>query len=720
MPHRTQHRVQRPLPPSPLDLPENRSRSPYTGWDRRHWEAQADRLLAAVVPYATPGRAGYALPGRTSWSGEASDALEGYARTFLLAAFRIAGAEGKGEAATELLERYAAGLSAGTDARTEARTDAHPAQEAWPRIDRDRVQPMVEAASIALALHETRSWLWDALPAATQERTAEWLGGFVGRTPVGNNWVLFQTVVEEFLCSVGADHADAEIRRGLDALDGWYLGDGWYTDGPGRRIDHYNGWALHLYPLLWTRIAAGGPRAELAAELGVRFRERLRRFLDDYVHLVGGDGAPLHQGRSLTYRFAAAAPLWMGELFDCAPGPTGTVRRAASGMLRHFAEHGAPDPSGVLTLGWHDEFLGLTQPYSGPASPYWAAKGFLGLLLPADHPAWTATEQPLPVDTSDGVRLLRGPNWLVQATHADGVVRVHNHGSDGLDPAAGERSAPSERTSDPHYAKLAYTTCTGPVLPAAADNELTLSAPNGATPTDSSPTDSSPTGPTALPRGPVTALDAPDLPGLPGLRLAGSVHTVDPAAGTRVESWTLADGRFELRLHAVVAPAGWRISAGGHALAAKTPPLARQGRHWTVVEQPETGTARRLRSALAPLHGFDPSPDSPDKPDRPGSPGSRSCTTVRATEANAFGPHAAFPLATTIQPDTGVHVLATCVVLSAEPLDADAPPPFTISGTLADGLRIRTPSGHTLLAEATDRADATPDSTLIRLRPAQD
>ncbi|MEY9850259.1 hypothetical protein ABH940_007383 [Streptacidiphilus sp. BW17] len=704
------HHIPSPLPPSPLDLPENRSLSPYTGWDRRHWEAQADRLLAAVTPYATPARAGYALPGRASWSGEASDALEGYARTFLLAALRIAGADGKGDAATELLERYAAGLTAGTDARL--------TQEAWPRIDRDRVQPMVEAASIALALHETRSWLWDALPAATQERTTEWLGGFVGRTPVGNNWVLFQTVVEEFLCSVGADHADAEIRRGLDALDGWYLGNGWYTDGPGRRVDHYNGWALHLYPLLWTRIAAGGPRAELAAELGVRFRERLRRFLDDYVHLVGGDGAPLHQGRSLTYRFAAAAPLWMGELFDCAPVPAGTVRRAASGMLRHFAEHGAPDGgrdkhgdgggggNGLLTLGWHGEFLGMTQPYSGPASPYWAAKGFLGLLLPADHPAWTAAEQPLPVDAADGVRLLRGPNWLVQATRADGVVRIHNHGSDGLDPAAGDRSAPSERTSDPHYAKLAYTTCTGPVVPAnrAADNELALCPPDDQTP---------------LPRGPITPLDAglPGQPGVPDLPLAGSSHTIDRAAGTRVESWTLADGRFELRLHAVVAPAGWRISAGGHALAATTPPLTHRGRHWTVVEQPENRTSLRLRSALAPILGFGmlPAATTADS-----TADTTSRATARATDANAFGAHAAFPLATTTQPATGVHVLATCVVLSAEPLDADAPPPFSVSGTLADGFRIRTPSGHTLIAEITVSlsGNSSPDGNLLRFRSA--
>ncbi|WP_063774277.1 DUF2264 domain-containing protein [Streptacidiphilus rugosus] len=587
--------------------------SPYTGWERSHWEGHADRLLDGVLPYASPHLAGYALPGSPSWSGTASDALEGFARTFLLAAFRIAGARGQGDVAGRLLARYADGLTAGAD-------PYHP--EAWPRIDRDRIQPMVEAASVALALHETRAWLWDALTPTAQERIAAWLGGFVGRMPVGNNWLLFQTVVEEFLSSVQAPHEDAEIRRGLDALEAWHLGDGWYSDGPyrstgGRRIDHYNGWALHLYPLLWTRIAATGPRATLAEELGVRHRERLRLFLADYVHLIGADGAPLHQGRSLTYRFAAAAPLWMGELFDCSPGPAGLARRAASGMLRHFAAHGAPDADGLLTRGWHGPCSGVTQAYSGPASPYWASKGFLGLLLSPDHPAWTATEQPLPVEQGDTTRLLTGVNWLVQGTHADGIVRVHNHGSDGLDPHASPDSAPSEQHSDPHYAKLAFTTRTGPVLAAGvADNELALSSPDGSL---------------TIPRGRISPLPGlqlptvqhPDVrhPDLP-LAAAASAYAVDTTAGTRVETVTVTDGRFELRLHVVLAPTGWRIQAGGHPLAAATPPVISQNHHWTIVEHPSD----RTRSALAPLHGF-----------------TAPATVVRADEANAFGAHAAFP-----------------------------------------------------------------------------
>ncbi|NUS29990.1 MAG: DUF2264 domain-containing protein, partial [Streptomyces sp.] len=131
---------------TPGPLPADHRLSPLTGYTRAHWEAAADRLLDALRPYATPGLAQYRLPGRTGYSGEQADGLEGYARSFLLAAFRIAGATrpGERERLAPLIERYTAGLTAGTD-------PGHP--EHWPPI-KDRSQPMVEAASVAIALHE--------------------------------------------------------------------------------------------------------------------------------------------------------------------------------------------------------------------------------------------------------------------------------------------------------------------------------------------------------------------------------------------------------------------------------------------------------------------------------------------------------------------------------------------------------------------------------------
>src|SRR6185312_281982 len=92
---------------------ERMSLAPYTGWGREDFAALADRMLLAARRYASPSQALITLPGAPGGYGTAIDGLEGFARTFLLAGFRVAGEQGSDP--LNLLERYAAGLAAGTD-----------------------------------------------------------------------------------------------------------------------------------------------------------------------------------------------------------------------------------------------------------------------------------------------------------------------------------------------------------------------------------------------------------------------------------------------------------------------------------------------------------------------------------------------------------------------------------------------------------------------------
>ncbi|MFD8814524.1 DUF2264 domain-containing protein [Streptomyces sp. NPDC059627] len=402
--------------------PEDRRPSPRTGYTRSHWEAAADALLAAVEPYATPDRALYHLPGdHQSWSGHLSDGLEGYARTLLLAAFR------RDETA---LQRYADGLAAGVSG-------------VWPRIG-DRSQPLVEAASIALALRLTRPLLWDRLDDAVRQRAAAWLADALTAEPWPCNWELFPVTVGGFLAEIGhrPEAAQQAVDHGLARIEEWYVGDGWYTDGDGRKFDYYNGWAMHLYPVLHAWLAGDEKLLDL-------YGGRLERHLADYARLFGGDGAPMHQGRSLTYRFATTAPLWLGALTGRTPLLPGETRRLASGALKYFLDRDALDDRDLLTLGWHGPDPAVLQGYSGPASPYWASKGFLGLLLPPEHEVWTAHEEPAPAERADALTPIAPANWLLQSTSSDGIVRLHNHGSEDV-------------RYDPYYTRLGYSTVTGP------------------------------------------------------------------------------------------------------------------------------------------------------------------------------------------------------------------------------------------------------------------
>ncbi|MFF2847905.1 DUF2264 domain-containing protein [Streptomyces sp. NPDC058001] len=414
--------------------------------DRAHWERTADRLLLAVRPYATDRHALIRLPGVPSHNGERSDGLEGFARTFLLAGFRLAGAGGADP--YDLAGWYAAGLAAGTDPGNPDR---------WPTFAECN-QAKVEAASIALALHETRPWIWDRLDDQVRQRVLDWLAPMVGDAMPGNNWIWFQGVTEAFARTVGGDWRQQDLDRVIALTDGWYAGDGWYSDGltggEHRNFDHYNGWAMHLYPLWFCRILGDAAPGGLLD----RYRTRLHRFLEDQRLLIGANGSPLVQGRSLTYRHAALASLWTGALFDATPLAPGETRALANRMLDHFTEHGATDADGLLTLGWHRPFRGILQVYSGPASPYWASKGFIGLALPPDHPVWTAEETRLAVEEGDFTRSLTVPGWLVSGTAADGVVRVVHHGGDHTDPAR-------PHADDPCYARFAYSTHTAPETP---------------------------------------------------------------------------------------------------------------------------------------------------------------------------------------------------------------------------------------------------------------
>jgi len=505
------------------------------GWTRADWERLADELLAAVRPFATPGHALVHLPGPESRSGRWSDGLEGFARTFLLAGFRLAQGDAQDHA-----EWYAAGLAAGSDPRRAAGRlgppqNAH-TSERWPLPD-EIPQARVEAASIALALHESR--LWPQLDGRVQEQLVDWLGRMRRVEVPANNWLWFRAIVSAFLRSVGADWAPEDLEEAAARTDEWYVGDGWYTDGAGRNFDYYNGWALHFYPLWLSRIS-GEPPAE-------RHRERLRRFLEDAQHLVGADGAPLLQGRSLTYRFAMLAPFWTGAIFGCTPLSPGRTRRLANGVVGHFIGAGCRDERGLLPLGWHRAFPAMRQTYSGPGSPYWAAKGFAGLVLAPEHPVWTAGEEPLELEQRDVERVIGPPGWLVSGTRADGIVRVANHGTVHRGPA-----------DDPLYARHAYSTHAAPQVGGAPD--VALLDEHGR------PT----------PRGAIVTLRV------------GGRQAVSRLEGERAVTASVLHGPWEVRLVRVAQPCRLRVS--GFALAGEG------GDGW----------ARRgeLTSRVTPLRGF--------------------------------------------------------------------------------------------------------------------
>lgn len=512
---------------------EDRTLSPLTGWTRRHWEAVADGLLAAVEPYRSADGAEIRLPGRASWT--ECDGMEGFARTFLIAAFRVAGGGPQ-----KLLAPYKPGFVAGPGV--------------WPGVV-EKHQPMVEAASLALGLWLTREHLWDALSEDEQERLAAYLTTAFDREPVDNNWWLFPVTVGGFLASVGRHEKASQeaIERGLARIEAWYVGDGWYTDGERRSFDHYNGWAMHLYPVLYG-LLSGTAMPE--------HRARLREFLGSFSLMFGAQGETLYMGRSVTYRFASVASLMLGAVTGDTPLSPGATRRLGSGAVKYFLEHGALSPEGLLTLGWYGPHEPSLQDYSGSGSPYWAAKAFVGLLAPADHPLWTDVEEAAP----EGVLPVPGAGLIVHNT--GGIARVVNHGS-------------QHHAGDPLYDRYAYSTHTAPTT-AVPDNHVGLLQDDG----------------TVTPRGTITPC---------GAGFIGEVAWAASSSSSGLKSLSLVRGAVEVRVHrappgSAVRQSGWAVT--GDELTSVLLPL--YGFAEAKAELVEDGTAFGAPALVPTLTGTSP------------------------------------------------------------------------------------------------------------------
>ncbi|GAA1992088.1 DUF2264 domain-containing protein [Catenulispora subtropica] len=603
--------------------------SPVPG--RPEWQAAADRWLLTARNHAHRDGALILPPGRVSQSGPLSDGMEGFCRSFLIAAARLAGADDgdpHGHA-----EFYADGLAAAMDVwpRAVSRTD-------WP--DAGITQPAVEAANLAFGLALCRQQVWDRLDERTRERLADWLRHHASLTVWDSNWLLFTAIPEAFLNSVGVDMPGGHGAENVERVESWYLGDGWYNDGPpppegtGRNIDHYNAWVIQPFLWQWYRLRGAveeGWRVE-------RFRERLAAFAATNALLFAPDGAPLHLGRSLTYRHAVLGGLWAAALEGL---DRGVARSIGGSTLRYFDRLGV-DGSEPPSLGWSAaEFLPSVQVYSGPGSPYFAGMGFLGLVAPATDPLWAeGPERTEPSSQASGSTpvILRSLGWGIQ--RADGIVRVVNHGSD--------HSLSPHDVGDPHYAKFAYSTHTAPGTGDAWSDRAWNDGP------DSHVALLDAWG-RATQRGPILGTASGDgfLASWHRPRLGA---TGTPLPGARVVTVSMIDDRWELRCHLVTAPAGWSVREGGHMVADSEPP------HAESEPVPWARTIAGLRSSLTPVHGY------------------TSGAIVRHTAANAFGPHAATPL---LHGRTD-HSVGTTLHLAFHTLDratALTLPPVTVTGT---------------------------------------
>jgi len=252
-------------------------------------------------------------------------------------------------------------------------------------------QRLVEMAAYGLGL----ALLGDKLTAKFSEREREnlyqWLNQITDAQMPDSNWNFFAIMVQLGFKRAGLPWQPDAIAQRFAMMDTYYLGDGWYSDGPGRPKDYYISMAFHFYGLIYATL-----NGEEDAARAATIRKRARLFAGDFIYMSAAGGESVPFGRSLTYRFAMVA-FWSAVAFaGLDVFSPGIVKGIILRHLRWWQKQPIFDRDGILTLGFAYPNLAMCEDYNSPGSPLWALKLFLIVALPDAHPFWQAPEQPLP------------------------------------------------------------------------------------------------------------------------------------------------------------------------------------------------------------------------------------------------------------------------------------------------------------------------------------
>ncbi len=252
-------------------------------------------------------------------------------------------------------------------------------------------QPLVDAAFIAQALITAPTVLWKPLDTTTQQRIIAEFKKLRQIKPFNSNWLLFAAIIESFLLSIGEEIDAARINTAIEAINKWYVGDGWYSDGATFHFDHYNGYVIHAMMVDVLKVNVEKGRKDKA--LYDTAYKRMQRYASFQERFITPEGYYPVFGRSSTYRAGLFWPLTKLSLENALPNEISPaqVRCGLTAVLKHLFVPATFTKEGCLTLGLvGDKQAAITDSYSNTGSMYITSLVFLPLGLPANHEFWSA------------------------------------------------------------------------------------------------------------------------------------------------------------------------------------------------------------------------------------------------------------------------------------------------------------------------------------------
>lgn len=359
--------------------------SPHTGMTRKHWKEAALYLLSGAFshihslddPMKFPKQPGKSYP--RDGKSTPTEKMEGLCRTMFIAGPLLKEHPEMQINGIKVGDYYRYQIAKMLDPKSDTYIEARPAN-GGPS------QKLVEFGGLAASLLTSPEIFWEPLPASVKESLSKTMLSYGDGPTIDMNWRYFNILILSFYKSQNYQVNETLLKSLLEKVIADYKGQGWYTDSP--YYDYYSMWAFQMYGKIWSQYFGKKYYPEYASKLASYFDD----LQDNYPHMFSRNGEMIMWGRSIAYRMGAAAPFPMMGFKNDPKINYGWMRRIASGSILQFMKH--PDflQDSVPTLGFFGPFEPAVQTYSCRGSAFWLGKLFLGLLVPANSPFWTAVE----------------------------------------------------------------------------------------------------------------------------------------------------------------------------------------------------------------------------------------------------------------------------------------------------------------------------------------
>ena len=260
-------------------------------------------------------------------------------------------------------------------------------------------QNLVDAAYIAESFLRAWDVLWMPLDEVTKQRYIKEFQNMRKIDPPYTNWFLFSSTIESLLAKAKAPFDEFRVNTACRKVEEWYVGDGWYADGPVFAFDYYSSYVFHaMYLETLQAMVDSKYNSRLDYQKYYdRALKRAQKFAIILERFISPEGTFPVIGRSTPYRMAAMQPLALMAWYQKLPSDlsNGQVRVALTKVLHRMFDYQENfNDAGYLTIGFCGSQPETADWYTNNGSLYMTSLAFMPLGLPANHPFWTDTPQP--------------------------------------------------------------------------------------------------------------------------------------------------------------------------------------------------------------------------------------------------------------------------------------------------------------------------------------